>query len=57
MTLAVLCPVQVIGSEEVVMTGTPGFNRGFFCTAATASVAARPLAFSNFLFSQRSTQP
>jgi hypothetical protein len=57
MSLAVLCPVQVIGSEEVVMTGTPGFNRRRSCAAATASVAASPLAFSNFLSSQRSTQP
>jgi len=43
--------------EEEVMTGTPGFNLRRFCAAATASVAARPLTFSNFLYSQRSTQP
>jgi hypothetical protein len=46
-----------LAGDEVVMTGTPGFNRRHFCAAATASVAARPPAFSNFPFSQRSTQP
>jgi len=45
-----------LAAKEEEVTGTPGFNLRRFCAAATASVDARPLAFSNFLISQRSTQ-
>jgi pimeloyl-ACP methyl ester carboxylesterase len=36
------------------MNRTPGMNRRRFCKAAAVTVAASPLGFSSFLFSQRS---